>query len=39
MTNGRSLLQSERQEYRRILEAHPGDIGAVIDFIRNRDRL
>ncbi len=37
ITNGRSLLQSERQEYSRILETRPGDIGAVIDFIRNRE--
>ena len=36
LTNGRSLLQAERQEYARILEANRGDIRAVIAFIRSR---
>jgi ABC-type transporter MlaC component len=38
LTNGRSVLQAEHQEYARILEANRGDIGAVIAFIRSRDK-
>lgn len=38
LTNGRSLLQAEHQEYVRILEANRGDIGAVIAFIRSREK-
>ncbi|MGP0082405.1 MAG: ABC transporter substrate-binding protein [Steroidobacteraceae bacterium] len=37
LTNGRSLLQAERQEYNRVLETSHGDIGAVIAFIRSRE--
>lgn len=37
LTNGSSTLQAERQKYARILEANPGDIDAVIAFIRRQD--
>ncbi len=36
MIDGRSALYSEKQDYREILEANEGDIGAVIAFIRRR---
>lgn len=36
LVEGRSVLLSERQEYARILESSNGDIGAVVEFIKNR---
>lgn len=34
--DGRSALRSERDDYRQILQQNNGDIGAVIDFVRQR---